>query len=690
MSDDDELLRRNRALSEQVKLFVRTEQRLNKVQRGMETQLRRIAELAEMALTASTARDETDVLDRALALVLALFPYDQAVAFLVDEADVLRAMRVAAVEGRLGDATERVVARPAAGPASALPARPTTHDGELLEGPLECAAEIFSRASPASSWLALPLHAVGRPIGLLLARKAGSLVPYAEPLPADTDVPFLRLVASHVEHALESTRLRTRLSTVLEHLPDAIFVLRAGRVVSSNHVAHRMLAYDPDEVLTGRPFVELVPPDDRELYRDLEGDVAREGSLRLLDRRLLDRRGETRPVELTALSLRYEGAPATLVLAEDVTERMRMRTELALTERLATVGSLAAGVAHEVNNPLTFVLFHLERLASRVPDDLRESARAALDGATRIRDIVRDLQTFARDESPSSEPVDVRDVLEKVLSLAAAELRYRARIVRDYQASRFARANEGRLAQIALNLVINAAQAMESGVERDELRVATRDEPDRVVIEISDTGRGIAPSDLPRIFEPFFSTKAVGSGSGLGLSICRNLVESFGGTIEVSSALGRGTRFTLRLPIARATERTSGPPSPSLRVPRSHHARVLVIDDDPRLLAILGEVLEGTYDVTTALGGASAIHRLERESFDAIVCDLMMPDVSGMAVHGWLTLHRPELAQRVVFLTGGAVTLESQRFVASTTSPIVTKPAPPAAIVEAIERVREG
>jgi PAS domain S-box-containing protein len=691
-TDPDELLRRNRALSEQVKLFVRTEQRLNRVQRGMESQLRRIAELADMALAASTARDETDVLDRALALLLALFPYDQAVAFLVDESDVLRATRVAAVEGRIGDAPARVRERPTAGSVRDLPDRPSTRDPELLEAPLLCATELFAPTSPATSWLALPLHAAGRVVGLLLARKASAHVPYAEPLPSDTDEPFLRLVASHVEHALESTRLRSRLSTVLEHLPDAIFVLRNGRVVSSNRAAHRMLACAPDEVVEGRLLTDLVPPEDRELYRDLEGDVAREGSLRLLDRRLLDRHGGTHPVELAALPLRFEGAPATLVLAEDVTERLRMRTELALTERLATVGSLAAGVAHEVNNPLTFVLFHLERLAGRVPDELRESARAALDGATRIRDIVRDLQTFARDESPNAEPVDVHDVLEKVLSLAAAELRYRARIVRDYQASRFASANAGRLAQVALNLVINAAQAMEGGAERHELRVATRDEADRVVLEISDTGRGIAPSDLSRIFDPFFSTKAVGSGSGLGLSICRNLVESFGGTIEVSSALGRGTRFTVRLPTARASERVgeASPTSPSARGTKPGHARVLVIDDDPRLLSVLGEVLEGTYDVTTALGGASAIHCLERDRFDAIVCDLMMPDVSGIAVHGWLELHRPELARRVVFLTGGAVTLESQRFVASTTNPIVTKPAPPSVIVDAIERVREA
>ncbi|MCB9598823.1 MAG: response regulator [Sandaracinus sp.] len=560
----------------------------------------------------------------------------------------------------------------------------TCCDESSLGAVLECTSALFDvDGGNLGAWLALPLRAADRPIGLLLARKVSSLLPYAESLPEANDHPFLRLVASHIEGALEGTRLRNRLATVLEHLPVALFVLRNARVVGANAATRRVLAWPDREPLEGSALLDLVPHEDHVLFEGFEADVARGGPLRLLGRRLLARDGSIRPVELTALALRYEGAPATLVLAEDVAERMRTRTELAFTERLATVGSLAAGVAHEVNNPLTFVLFHLERLAHRVPPDMRDSARAALDGATRIRDIVRDLQTFARDDSPKTEPVEVHAVLEKVLALAAAELRYRARVVRSFEASHFVLASEGRLAQIFLNLVINASHAMSEDVDTNELRIATRDEPERVVIEISDTGVGIAPPDLARIFEPFYSTKTSNS-SGLGLSICRNLVESFGGTIEVTSALDQGTRFTIRLPTARAGELPERPGP----MPRPGYARVLVIDDDPRLLAILGEVLEGTYDVTTALGGASAISRLEREPFDAVVCDLMMPDVSGVAVHGWATLHRPELARRMVFLTGGAVTRESQEFVARTVAPVVPKPASPEELIDAIEYVR--
>jgi CheY-like chemotaxis protein len=381
------------------------------------------------------------------------------------------------------------------------------------------------------------------------------------------------------------------------------------------------------------------------------------------------------------------------VIAEDVAERMRMRTELAFADRLASVGALAAGVAHEVNNPLTYVLFHLERLAASVPEPDAGRARAALDGAERIRDIVRDLQTFARVEKEGVEPVDVHAVLDKVLALAAPELRYRARIVRDLGAGGWARANEGRLAQVFLNLVINAAHAMDDGRdERGELRVATRDEGDRLVIEIADSGVGIAPSDLARIFEPFFSTRATTSagaakGSGLGLSICRNIVERLGGTIEVTSALGRGSRFTVRIPAARG-EPPAREGGREVGGVAGGRARVLVIDDDPRLLAMMAALLEGTHEIVTALGGAAAIARLERESFDAIACDLMMPEVDGVAVHDWLRLHRPELMPRIFFLTGGAFTPRGEAFVARAGALVLSKPTRPEELLAAIERAR--
>jgi len=293
-------------------------------------------------------------------------------------------------------------------------------------------------------------------------------------------------------------------------------------------------------------------------------------------------------------------------------------------------------------------------------------------------------------------PVDVQSVLERVLGLAAPELRDGARIVRDYGRVEPARGSEGRLAQVFLNLVINAIRAMRQGEagqgpprqdppHRNELRIATRMDGDRVAVDVEDTGVGIAPSDLARVFDPFFTTSHT-TGSGLGLSICQNLVEALGGTIEVVSALGRGSRFTVLLPVARSASVDAVPARPS--GPAVRRARVLIIDDDPRLVAVLTALLGDVHDVESALGGAAAITALTTGDVDAIVCDLMMPEVSGMDVFAWVEQHRPELATRVVFLTGGTVTQRSRDFVASVALPVLSKPMDLDELLSAIEQVR--
>lgn len=682
----DELRRKNGALAEQVRRLLRTEQRFNRAERAALAQLRRIEELNELALAAATA-DDVGVLDRALAFLLRTFPYDQAAAFLPDEEGALRVRRVAAAPGLLGDALDRLErAAPAGGPGSALPEEPTTAPSPDVAPLLACLDAIFDgpAGQPPDAVLVIPLHLGGRVEGALVARTLGRATSYAHPLPQGDDLPLLRLLASHVRGALDAARTRARLESVVAHLPSAIFLLRGGRVVQTNEAARRLLGV-PRAELDGALFAAWVPPEERASYDELEQRVAREGALRLLERRLLDGQGQPRPVELTALPVAFEGRPGILIIAEDVAERLRMRSELAFAERLATVGSLAAGVAHEINNPLTYVLHHVERLKEQLPEGERSGAAAALDGARRIRDIVRDLQTFARPDRAPAEPVDVHAVLDKVLSLAKPELRYRARVEVERGADRAVMASEGRLAQVILNLVINAARAIGEGdVERHRIRIVTAVDGDQVRIEVSDTGIGIAPPDLARIFDPFFTTDAT-SGSGLGLSICQSLVTGFGGTIQVASALGRGTSFVVRLPAA--PEPASAPlPAPDTRA--VDRARVLLIDDDPRLLRAVAAMLQPPHDVVTAEGGAAALSRLETGDFEAIVCDLMMPDVSGADVLAWLEQHRPELTPRVVVMTGGALTARSRELIRRVATRVLLKPMTAEELLAAIDEVR--
>ena len=250
-------------------------------------------------------------------------------------------------------------------------------------------------------------------------------------------------------------------------------------------------------------------------------------------------------------------------VALDITERKAMQAQLVMSDRLAAVGTLAAGVAHEINNPLAFVLSNLSFLfrelqgvASELPPgriaEMEEVLREAADGANRVRQIVRDLRTFSRgDDDEVATPVNVQSVLESAITMARGELRTRAQIVREYSDVPLVEGNEGRFGQVFLNLLINAAQAIPQGrPDQHEVRLVLRPAGDRVIVEVKDTGVGMSPHVRARIFDPFFTTKPVGEGTGLGLSICHGIVTGFGGEIIVESEEGQGSTFRVVLPVA--------------------------------------------------------------------------------------------------------------------------------------------
>ncbi len=249
----------------------------------------------------------------------------------------------------------------------------------------------------------------------------------------------------------------------------------------------------------------------------------------------------------------------------------RSEAQLIEADRLASLGTLAAGVAHEINNPLSYVLLNLD-LVIREAKGEGESVprlREARAGVERVRLIVQDLKSFSRGNTDRKVPVDVRRVLDSTLEIAANEIRHRAELVRDFRDVPPVLADASRLGQVFLNLLVNAAQAMiEGDASRQELRVATStDAAGRAVIEIADTGAGIAPENLERIFDPFFTTKPVGVGTGLGLSICRTIVTALGGDITVESERGRGTTFRVVLPAASSPVIADEPTPPPASAP---------------------------------------------------------------------------------------------------------------------------
>jgi signal transduction histidine kinase len=392
----------------------------------------------------------------------------------------------------------------------------------------------------------------------------------------------------------------------------------------------------------------------------------------------------SKPVDPEILRTRLLVAERAIAdLARREAERHDMESRLAFADRMASVGTLTAGVAHELNNPLMYVLSNLhltrEELDSAAEADWIDRARQQVDeaiqGATRMQHIVRDLKRFSRADDEQRDNVNLRSVLESSINMCWNEIRHRATLERDFRPAPAVEANESRLGQVFLNLLINAVQAMPdrpASANRIGLRIFT-DDAGWAVVEVTDNGSGIDPERLGRVFDPFFTTKGVAEGTGLGLSICRNIVRHAGGTIDVRSLPGEGSTFVVRLPAstrASAAQATQAPPAATAAT----RARVIVVDDEPLVGRSIRRALRG-HDVQVFASGTDALARLsEDDPFDVCFCDLMMPEMSGMEVYRRVTERWPERAARFVFMTGGAFTAKARDFLADTPVPCLEKP----------------
>jgi signal transduction histidine kinase len=361
-------------------------------------------------------------------------------------------------------------------------------------------------------------------------------------------------------------------------------------------------------------------------------------------------------------------------------ERGRMQEQLMISDRMASVGVLAAGVAHEINNPLAAVIANLDLAISdlegvEISQDVREELADARAAAERVRHIVRDLRIFSRTEEEHRGPVDVQAVMESTIRMASNEIRHRARLVKEFHPVGTIDASEARIGQVFLNLLVNAAQALPEGrADQNEIRVRIDRDPSQIRISISDTGPGIDPSAMARLFTPFYTTKPAGIGTGLGLSICHRLVTSFGGRIEVANNPDRGATFTVFLPFGESdSAETETRPLPLMHAVR--RGRVLIVDDEPMVGRAVQRAIGGDHDTVYVPRGREALALIEAgQRFDVIVCDLMMPEMTGMDFHAELARVAPAQAAAIVFLTGGAFTPNSQQFLDAIENERIEKP----------------
>ena len=470
------------------------------------------------------------------------------------------------------------------------------------------------------------------------------------------------------------------------------------------------------EELMSRPSEDFVHPDDRDPTLAARRRLCEGEPLRSFSNRYLCKDGSYRWFEWRSVA--HSDRELVYAAARDVTEQKRaeerlgeakaiqekLQRQLIFADRMASVGTLAAGVAHEINNPLAFVSGNIGLMIedldalSNAPDpsllaELRDMARDVQEGADRIRKIVRGLKTFSRAEQERRSVIELRPLLELSINMAFNEIRHRARLVKDYRKTPRVEADDARLGQVFINLLINAAQALPEGDgEAHEIRVVTStDEDGRAVIEVRDTGAGIPALLLSRIFDPFFTTKPVGIGTGLGLSVCHNIVTSLGGEITVASEEGHGTTFRVVLPPApQAAIEREAELAPAPAPPAGGCAAVLLVDDEPAMGTVLRRVLR-EHDVTAVTSARSALELLAAgQRFDIILSDLMMPEVSGMDFYDEVSRRFPEVVGRLVFVSGGAFTPVANAFLDRVTNERIEKPFDASILRELVRRFAES
>jgi PAS domain S-box-containing protein len=465
--------------------------------------------------------------------------------------------------------------------------------------------------------------------------------------------------------------------SLIDALPIAACVHRNGRILHANAAFAVALGFPYADALTTRSLDELVYDDDRELVATRTRDLAtsESGAVPTTEIRWRSADGEIFTMRMSSARMLVDGETAFVELGPAAGPSAG-HAPFAPMRQLASVVSLAAGVAHGINNPLTYVLANLDcvseqlralqgKVAPAALDDLEQMTAEAKCGAEHVARIAHNLKAFSRVDEDQRGRTELHPVIEAACALASNEIRHRARLVKIYRPVPAVEANDARLTLVFFNLFMNAVQAIPPGrADDNQIDVRTWTDHGRAHVEIRDSGSGIAPEHLVHVFDPFFTTRPQDKGTGLGLSMCHGIVTALGGDIAIESTLGVGTTVRVSIPsfsgvIPAATVVTR------VSTGTGRGGKILVVDDDAAICTAIRRTLGRRHQVTTTTSGREAIERVGGgERYDLILCDLMMPMVTGMEVHAELVATVPEQADRIVFLTGGAFTTEAREFLA--------------------------
>jgi len=526
------------------------------------------------------------------------------------------------------------------------------------------------------------------------------------PLATGEEIRGVVVMSMNIDHERAAQRRADRLRATFDHVDEGVLLveLATGHVIECNEAAARLFQLPHEELTSTAPsWLQITPEGGVRFGWGALLDELVEG--RTVRGRAILREGQELSMELRATARTIDGHTFAFVLCRDISKDLARERARATQERLATVGSLAAGVAHEINNPLAYVIanvqYALDSIAQWPLQDGRDAALAqqraqlkealfeANEGARRVQRIVADLKTLARQGDDRVEQIDVEHTLNWAIGVTMAEIRHRARLVKNVGPISPVRGDEARLGQVFVNILLNAAQAIEPGnAHENEIIVRTTERDGRVVVEVLDSGGGIPEENLTKIFDPFFTTKPRGIGTGLGLSICHEIVASMRGSLTAANRETHGAHFVVEIPAMGAYpaaavlhQRHGKSSKPPLRT-----AKILVIDDESLAAKALGRMLR-EHKVDIADHAPTGLKMALENGYDVIFCDLMMPELSGMAVHAAVERSSPQIAERMVFITGGTFTEEARDFAAHHAARCLFKPFDSSLVKGAIERL---
>jgi len=498
----------------------------------------------------------------------------------------------------------------------------------------------------------------------------------------DDELKFCRVVASAAASAIKNSMLyrslqeraeqqeeaAARIESLFQHSPDLILLTETdGSIREANRAAERVLGCSRAEILShgmssllgGLPSVtELM-----ERARESKVPVAHEVKLTV----------PGKPERDLSVTVGFGGDArgGLILIGRDVTEQKRAAAMLQHTEKLSSIGEIVASVAHELNNPLSGVLGFSQLLRQKDTEGrFKRDIERIVECSDRCQKIVKNLLSFARPSNPERKPMGLNGILEKTLDLLEHPLKNdNIEVVKEFTPDLpYILADFHQIQQVLTNLITNAQQAMSTDKGRGRLVLRTRASGDRVVLEVADDGPGITAEVLPRVFDPFFSTKKQGRGTGLGLSVSYGIVRDHGGELRVDTRVGQGTTFSAVFPIHAAAEK------PGMKN-RDAGKEILVVDDEEVIVDLYLELLQALgHTIDTASTGLQALKKIEARHYDLIITDIKMPKMSGIELYQKVVSIKPEMKHRFVFITGDMNSLTSQQSSTISDNPCLLKP----------------